>query len=116
MHEMSVAVEVCRIAEERVGAALLRSITAIGVEVGDRSGLDLARLGLCLGTLLGAPPFGHARPAITLHPGHDLRVAWVDIDQGDAGNRARRTAPAEPELAYDWSALLPMFVAMEVSA
>lgn len=84
MHEMSVALDVCRIAEEQVGAALLASVTEVGLEVGDRSGLEVANLEFCLEALLGAPPFGRARPAITRLPGDELRVTYLEVDDGSA--------------------------------
>ena len=57
MHEMSVAMEVCRIAEERLGREALPSLRAVGLEVGDDAGVELSSLSFCLETLLGVPPF-----------------------------------------------------------
>ena len=64
MHEMSVALEVCRIAEERLGREALPSLRAVGLEVGDDAGIELSSLSFCLETLLGVPPFAGATPLI----------------------------------------------------
>lgn len=80
MHEMSVALEVCRIAEDRVGRAALPRVREIGVVVGARSGVEPESLRFCLAALLEHPPFGAARPALELTEGDDLRVAYLDVD------------------------------------
>jgi Zn finger protein HypA/HybF involved in hydrogenase expression len=82
MHEMSVALDVCRIAEERVGAGAAERVVAVGLDVGDEAGLELASLEFCLESLLAAPPFGAARPVITRRPGDVLRVTYVEVDDG----------------------------------
>lgn len=80
MHEMSIAMEVCRIAEDQVGAEALPRITEIGLVVGTRSGVEPESLRFCLEALLERPPFQGARPALELTPGDDLRVAYLDVD------------------------------------
>lgn len=82
MHEMSVALEVCRIAEEYVGADRLPDIVTVGLEVGDRSGLEVDSLEFCLEVLLSAPPFGQARPEIQRQAGDELRVSYLEVDDG----------------------------------
>jgi hydrogenase nickel incorporation protein HypA/HybF len=82
MHEMSLALEVCRIAEEQVGAAAAGRVVAVGVEVGDDAGVEVSSLEFCLESLLSTPPFGGARPRITRLPGDVLRVSYVDVDDG----------------------------------
>lgn len=84
MHEMSVALEVCRLAEAEVGAAALPAVTAIGVEVGDRSGIVVDNLAFCLEAILSRPPFGAARPVIERKPGDVLRLAWLDVEEREA--------------------------------
>jgi Zn finger protein HypA/HybF involved in hydrogenase expression len=73
MHELSVALEVCRMAEERLGRDELSLLIAVGVEVGHDAGLEPENLRFCLETLLAAPPFSGARPVITRLPGDALR-------------------------------------------
>ena len=80
MHEMSVALEVCRIAEERVGAEAVGRVITVGVEVGDDAGVEVSSLAFCLEAALGAPPFAGARPAITRLPGDALRVSYVVLE------------------------------------
>ncbi len=83
VHEMSVALEICRIAEAEVGRAGLADVVAIGVEVGDASGLEVGNLEFCLEALLERPPFGRARPRITRCQGDDLRVEYLEVDDGE---------------------------------
>jgi len=82
MHEMSVALEVCRIAEEQVGSAAAGRVVAVGLDVGDDAGVELSSLEFCLESLLATPPFRGARPRITRLPGDVLRVSYVDVDDG----------------------------------
>ena len=79
---MSVALEVCRIAEEHVGADRLRDVVAVGLEVGDRSGLEIDSLEFCLDALLSSPPFGNARAEIERRAGDELRVNYLEVDDG----------------------------------
>ena len=83
MHEMSIALEVCRIAEERAGDA---RIVTVGVEVGDGAGVELSSLEFCLESLLAQPPFAGAKPDITRVAGDVLRVSYLDVDDGRSDN------------------------------
>lgn len=80
---MSVALEICRVAEAQVGRARLADVVAVGIEVGDRSGVELGNLTFCLETLFSHPPFGRARPAIQRSRGDALRVDYLEVDDGD---------------------------------
>jgi Zn finger protein HypA/HybF involved in hydrogenase expression len=80
MHEMSVAVEVCRLAEERLSPAELPQLVTVGLDVGDDSGLEPDNLHFCLEALLAAPPFHGARPALTRCAGDVLRVTYLELD------------------------------------
>jgi len=80
MHEMSVAMEICRIAEDQVGLAALRDVREIGVVVGHDSGVEPDSLRFCLEVLLGSEPFRGARAAFELTPGDELRVSYLEID------------------------------------
>jgi Zn finger protein HypA/HybF involved in hydrogenase expression len=82
MHELSLALEVCRLAEEvreRERAARIRSV---GVEVGDAAGVEIENFRFCLETLLREPPFGGARAELLPAAGETLRVAYVEVDDG----------------------------------
>ena len=81
MHELSVALEVCRMAEERLGTEALPRVVAVGVEVGDDAGIEPDNLAFCLEALLGAPPFRHATPRVTRLPGDVLRLAYLEIEE-----------------------------------
>jgi Zn finger protein HypA/HybF involved in hydrogenase expression len=82
MHELSVAVEIRRIAEERLAPDERGRLVAIGVELGDQAGLEPESLRFCLEALLTEPPFAGARPVIARMPGDTLRVAYLEIDDG----------------------------------
>lgn len=86
MHEMSIAMEVCRIAEDQVGLDALPRIREIGMVVGERSGVEPDSLRFCLEALLERPPFRNAHPALELTGGDDLRVAYLDVDDADSTN------------------------------
>ncbi len=82
MHELSIALEVCRMAEERLDRETLPRLVSVGLEVGDESGLEPANLEFCLEALLSAPPFGGARPVITRLHGNELRVTYFEVEDG----------------------------------
>ena len=81
MHELSVALEVCRIAEEQVGSDTLPRVTEVGLDVGREAGIAIENLTFCLEALLSAPPFGSAHPAVTVTPGDDMRVTYLEVDE-----------------------------------
>ena len=80
MHEMSVALEVCRLAEEEVGLAALPRVGGLGLEVGEHSGVAVENLVFCLETLLTNPPFRAARAVIERTEGAALRLQWLEIE------------------------------------
>lgn len=82
MHELSVALEVCRMAEERLEPEALPRLTSVGLEVGDEAGLEPGNLQFCLEALLSAPPFAGARPVITRLNGDVLRVTYFEVEDG----------------------------------
>ncbi len=84
MHELSLALDVCRIAEQTIGRDRLADVTEIGLDVGTRAGVEIANFEFCLEALLASPPFGRARPAITARPDDDLRVAYIEVDDEGA--------------------------------
>ncbi|HEY7480524.1 MAG TPA: hydrogenase/urease maturation nickel metallochaperone HypA [Gemmatimonadales bacterium] len=82
MHELSIAMEVCRMAEERLDPEALSRLVSVGLEVGDESGLEVANLDFCLTALLGSPPFAGAVPVITRLHGDALRVTYFEVEDG----------------------------------
>jgi Zn finger protein HypA/HybF involved in hydrogenase expression len=80
---MSLALEICRIAEERVGLQALPRLREVGLAVGLDSGVEPESLGFWLDTLLTSPPFGGARARMDIGPGDDLRVTYLEVDDGD---------------------------------
>lgn len=84
MHEMSVALEVCRLAEERLGAAA-DTLVALGVTVGDEAGIEPENLAFCLEALLAEPPFRGAAPKILREPGDALHLSYMEVvDHGSS--------------------------------
>ena len=82
MHELSLAQEVCRIAEERVGRDALPGVRRVGVDVGDDANVEVESLRFCLEVLLAEPPFAHAAPVIERMAGDVLRVSYLEVDDG----------------------------------
>lgn len=82
MHEMSVALEVCRLAEDRLGREALRDVVTVGVEVGDDAGVEPENLAFCLEAVLATPPFRKAKPVIKRRRGDVLRLAYLEVDDG----------------------------------
>ena len=82
MHELSVAIEVCRMAEERLHPEELSRLVTVGLEVGSEAGLEPGNLEFCLEALLASPPFTGARPIITRLPGDALRLTYLEVDDG----------------------------------
>lgn len=78
MHEMSVALEVCRIAGERLGPQA-ESLVALGVTVGDDAGVEPESLAFCLEALLAEPPFRGAAPRILRQPGDALHLSYLEV-------------------------------------
>ena len=83
MHELSVALEICRMVEERLAPGESRQLRRVGVVVGDDAGLEPANLSFCLDALLSHPPFGSAHTALTRCPGDTLRVDYYEVDDGN---------------------------------
>lgn len=82
MHELSLALEVCRMAGdvlEREGGVAVRSL---GVEVGAEAEVELENLRFCLDALLTEPPFLGARAELLTVPGETLRLTFVEVDDG----------------------------------
>lgn len=78
MHEMSVALEVCRLAEERLGEAT-DTLVALGVTVGDDAGVEPENLAFCLEALLAEPPFRGAVPRIQRERGDALHLSYLEV-------------------------------------
>lgn len=79
MHEMSLALEIGRIAELEAGGSAGNVIT-VAVEIGDEAGVEPENLTFCLEAVLATPPFRRARPVITRCPGDTLRVSYLEVD------------------------------------
>jgi Zn finger protein HypA/HybF involved in hydrogenase expression len=84
MHELSLALEVCRLAENAIYPADPARVVTVGVVLGDRSVVEPANFRFCLEELLKQPPFGRAVPSIARSIGDDLRLDYVEVD--DAGS------------------------------
>ena len=83
MHEMSIALEVCRLAGERLGVDAPK-LVAVGVTVGDDAGIEPENLTFCLEALLAEPPFCGASPRVMREPGDALHLSYLEVAD-DAG-------------------------------
>jgi Zn finger protein HypA/HybF involved in hydrogenase expression len=81
VHELSIAMEICRMAEEKLGPAA-PTLVAVGVDVGDDANIEPASLEFCLETLLRQPPFAGARPVVTRCTGDVLSLSYLEVDDG----------------------------------
>jgi Zn finger protein HypA/HybF involved in hydrogenase expression len=82
MHEMSLALEICRIAEDQAGPGAAERVVSVGVEIGDDAGVEVSSLAFCLEALLTQPPFVRAKPVFNRSPGDVLRVSYLEVDDG----------------------------------
>ncbi len=80
MHELSIAHEICRLAEARLGPDQVHQLVAIGLEVGDDAGVDPESLRFCLEALLATPPFRNATAELVRGPGEALRLTYLKTD------------------------------------
>jgi Zn finger protein HypA/HybF involved in hydrogenase expression len=87
MHEMSIAMEICRMAEERLGPERLGELVGVGVDVGDDAGVEVGSLEFCLEALLAQPPFAGGRPVIRRLPGDVLQLSYLEVDDGRPDDR-----------------------------
>ena len=78
---MSVALEVCRMTEEKLGTSC-RDLVAVGLEVGDDAGLEIDNLEFCLEVLLTQPPFCGPELEISRLPGDVLRLSYLEVEDG----------------------------------
>ena len=79
MHELSLALEVCRMAEAELGVRSPR-LKTVHVELGADAGIEPANFVFCLEALLGSPPFGSAALAVTEAAGPDIKLVALEID------------------------------------
>jgi Zn finger protein HypA/HybF involved in hydrogenase expression len=79
---MSLALEICRIAEQAAGPERVGQVVEVGVQVGDDAGVEPENLAFCLEVLLTQPPFAKAVPRLIRRPGDVLRVDYLEVDDG----------------------------------
>jgi Zn finger protein HypA/HybF involved in hydrogenase expression len=82
MHEMSIALEIARLAEDRLGVTAPQLVT-VAVEVGDDSGVEPTSLEFCLEAVLATPPFRGAKGTIVRTKGDVLQLAYLEVDDGN---------------------------------
>ncbi len=82
MHELSLALEVCRIARDRLPADPGGRVVSVGVLVGRDAGIEVANFRFCLEALLSEPPFAGARTDLLEEDGADLCLSYIEVDDG----------------------------------
>lgn len=80
MHELSLALEVCRLAEQALDRGGGGRVLRVAVEVGDDAGVEVENFRFCLDALLTEPPFRGAASELIRAPGEEFRLAWVEVD------------------------------------
>jgi Zn finger protein HypA/HybF involved in hydrogenase expression len=98
MHELSLAMEVCRVLESQLTESQRAQLVTVSLEVGTDAAVEIANLQFCLDALLSQPPFTGAAALLTPVRGDDLRVAYLELDDERAapmaaagGDRGRST-------------------------
>ena len=86
MHELSIAFEVCRMAEAQVGRDAVAQVVTVALEVGDDAGVEVSNLQFCLEALLTEPPFSNAQPVIHTCRGDALRLTYLEVDDDRPDN------------------------------
>lgn len=79
---MSLAQEVCYIAERQVPPDQVGRIVTVGIEVGTDAGIEPNSLIFWLEFLLTSPPFKAARPVVDQVEGNVFRVTYLEVDDG----------------------------------
>ncbi|HEY7684286.1 MAG TPA: hydrogenase maturation nickel metallochaperone HypA [Gemmatimonadales bacterium] len=82
MHELSLALDVCRIVEQHAVPRSAADVRTVSVEVGNDAGIEIENFRFCLEALLDEPPFSGARLELVPAPGGDLRVSYLEVDDG----------------------------------
>jgi Zn finger protein HypA/HybF involved in hydrogenase expression len=72
--------EVCQMAEHRLGAGALPNVVRVGLTVGDDAGIEPDHLQFCLDALLATPPFTGAQTVLTRCPGDALHLDYLEVD------------------------------------
>jgi Zn finger protein HypA/HybF involved in hydrogenase expression len=88
VHELSLAMEICRMAEERLPPDGPPRLATVAVLVGEDAGVEAGALEFCLGALLAAPPFGAARPLVTRTAGDVFRLEYLEVDDDGPDDRS----------------------------
>jgi Zn finger protein HypA/HybF involved in hydrogenase expression len=94
MHELSIALEICRVIEGQLEPFQLPQLTELGLEIGAASDIEVSNLEFCLQTLLAHPPFAGASLVVTRPPGDDTRVSYLELDDERTSADAAAAAPA----------------------
>ncbi len=76
--------EICRVARDRLGREGSGQLRLIALAVGRGAPVEPDNLTFCLDALLTQPPFGQARVSVRGCPGDDLRIDYLEIDDGDS--------------------------------
>ena len=77
---MSLALEVCRMAEVHLGGRDATQLRIVAIEIGDDANVEVENFRFCLEALLDSAPFAGARPTIISRSGPDLRLAYLELD------------------------------------
>jgi Zn finger protein HypA/HybF involved in hydrogenase expression len=82
VHELSLAIEIGRLGEEKLGASVARCV-AVGVDVGTDCGVEPSALEFCLEAVFSHPPWNRAKPVLSRPLGDIFQVTWLEIEDDD---------------------------------
>lgn len=76
--------EICRVARDKLGKKGAGQLRLVALAVGREAPVETDNLTFCLDALLSQPPFGQGRVEVRGCPGNDLRIDYLEIDDGDS--------------------------------
>jgi Zn finger protein HypA/HybF involved in hydrogenase expression len=83
VHELSLAIEIGRLAEEKLGDSVARCVR-VGVDVGTHSGVEPSALEFCLEAVFSHPPWKGAKAVLSCPPSDIFQVTWFEIEDDDS--------------------------------
>ncbi|HEU4570863.1 MAG TPA: hydrogenase/urease maturation nickel metallochaperone HypA [Gemmatimonadales bacterium] len=87
MHELSLALEIRRIAATRLPLEAQRRIRTVAVGVGERANVEPESLRFSLTAVFAEPPFSQVTPVLLRREGDALTLDYLEVDDGGPDDR-----------------------------